>query len=165
MFAYLGLPRRVAVFPFRIPIHPRGSRSASFHHHHPQHPCNEELPRLSRKGRAKDSTDQNHLSDGNITYNKLLAQVVRCWLSFLGAVGLTPTWLILDNCGCSPKMSTGGMAEVFLLRVFPLGFPLGFPSTHGFRVMVNTFLPIRPDVTSWLKRRHWEKSGTGWALL
>ena len=62
-------------------------------------------------------------------------------------------------------MSTGGMAEIFLLRFFPLGSPLGFPSARGLRVMVNTFLPIRPDVTSWLKRRYWEKSGTGWALL
>ena len=88
-------------------------------------------------------------------------------MGFLGAVGLTLTWLILDDCGCLSKMSTGGMAEVFLLRVFPLGFPLGFPSARGLRVMVNTFLPTRPDVSSWLKRRYWEKSGTGtgWALL
>ena len=86
-------------------------------------------------------------------------------MGFIVAVGLTPTWLILDDCGCSSKVSMGGMAMVFLLRFFPLGFPLGFPSARGLRVMVNMFLPIRPDVTSWLERRYWEKSGTGWALL
>ena len=53
----------------------------------------------------------------------------------------------LDSCmacfrgdyGCSSWKSTGGITEVF---------PRGFPSVHGLRIMVNAFLPIRPDVTS-----------------
>ena len=78
--------------------------------------------------------------EGQIIFNRLLAQLVGCWLCFLEVVGWTPTWPV-----------SGGTTAARRERVWEelLRFSHeGFPSIHGLRTMVNAFLPIRPDVTS-----------------
>ena len=64
------------------------------------------------------------------------------------------------DCGCSPRKSTGGVVEVFLIGFSPRWvFLLGFPSAGNLWVTVNALLPIQPNVTSdWMP--YWEKLGT-----
>ncbi|POS85318.1 hypothetical protein EPUL_003041, partial [Erysiphe pulchra] len=83
--------REAIILPFRIPIHSRGTQSASSLHHKP----------LSSSLRCIPTTVPGSQSEGlctpkytNPNENKLVAHVVRCWLYFLGVTGWIPVWLI-----------------------------------------------------------------------
>lgn len=42
---------------------------------------------------------------------------------------------------------------------------MDFPSVRGLRFMTHAFLSILIDITSWPRHWHWEKLGTGRALM
>ena len=73
-------------------------------------------------------------------FQRAVGAVVRV-LDVLSRSGRLDSYMacLRGDYGCSSWKSTGGITEVF---------PRGFPSVRGLRIMVNAFLPIRPDATS-----------------
>ena len=74
-----------------------------------------------------------------VIFNGLLAQLVGCWMCFLEVVGWIPTWPVSGGTTAARRERV----QEELLRFSHEGFP----SVRGLRIMVNAFLPIRPDVT------------------
>lgn len=119
-----------------ILIHPHDSWFSSSHSISPSTLSNKPptIMRWDVERRALHFKNAQYQLNSDI--NKLMVQVIRCWLDFLGVVGETPTRL---NWG-ETIVARRKRAQKEWLRLY---LHVVFPPVRGYRVIVDVFLLSR----------------------